>query len=423
MADSKISEMTLATSVGAADLVPIVQGGVNKRAPFSDLSLALVGALPNGGTGVTNLDYTASTRLLTSDTGTDVTLPLVTSADAGLVPASGGGTSNYLRADGTWVTPTAALSTNAAVTAGTNAQGQGVLTSDFNVITTAAANPSGVTLPAASAGRRVVIVNRGANTINIYPAAGANINALAVNASIALPTATSMEFYGESATSWETDVTSLSSGVNGVLSVANGGTGNGTGSVATLTTTRTIGGSNFNGSANVTSFPIPGAIGGTTPSTGVFTTLEARAATSLLLGTAGSAVGDIGFRNATSGTLTLRPPIGALGTATLTLPLLTGTLSAIIASGTAALGTAAIASGASATLVTVAAAGVLTTDVIDWGFNVSPNTVTGYSGAVTTGALVIAAYPTAGNVNFLVSNPTAGSITPGALTLNWRVSR
>lgn len=94
-----------------------------------------------------------------------------------------------------------------------------------------------------------------------------------------------------------------------------------------------------------------------------------------------------------------------------------------IASGTAALGTSAIASGANATLVTVAATGVATTDVIDWGFNQSPNGVTGYNVASTTGCLVITAYPTAGNVNFLVSNPTAGSITPGALTLNWSVRR
>lgn len=42
--------------------------------------------------------------------------------------------------------------------------------------------------------------------------------------------------------------------------------------------------------------------------------------TSLLLGTAGSAVGNIGFRNATSGTATLAPPTGALGTYTVTLP-------------------------------------------------------------------------------------------------------
>ncbi len=98
-------------------------------------------------------------------------------------------------------------------------------------------------------------------------------------------------------------------------------------------------------------------------------------------------------------------------------------LTRTIASGTAALGTSAIASGASASVVTVAATGVATTDVIDWGFNGTPNGVTGYNAASTTGCLVITAYPTANNVNFLVSNPTAGSITPGALTLNWSVRR
>lgn len=56
-------------------------------------------------TGVTNLSYTAATRVIASDTGTDATLPLVTSGDAGLAPASGGGTSNFLRADGTWAAP------------------------------------------------------------------------------------------------------------------------------------------------------------------------------------------------------------------------------------------------------------------------------------------------------------------------------
>ncbi len=53
----------------------------------------------------TDLTYTASTRLLASSTGADATLPLVTSTDAGLAPASGGGTSNFLRADGTWAAP------------------------------------------------------------------------------------------------------------------------------------------------------------------------------------------------------------------------------------------------------------------------------------------------------------------------------
>lgn len=59
-------------------------------------------AAPPGGS--TDLSYTASTRLLASSTGTDVTLPLFTSTDAGLVPSSGGGTTTFLRADGTFAT-------------------------------------------------------------------------------------------------------------------------------------------------------------------------------------------------------------------------------------------------------------------------------------------------------------------------------
>jgi len=50
---------------------------------------------------------------------------------------------------------------------------------------------------------------------------------------------------------------------------------------------------------------------------------------SLLLGTAGSAVGNIGFRNATSGTATLEPPTGALGTYTVTLPGVASTLATL----------------------------------------------------------------------------------------------
>lgn len=80
---------------------------------------------------------------------------------------------------------------------------------------------------------------------------------------------------------------------------------------------------NLTGTASIN---INGTVGATTPTTGVFTTLVAGSTTSLLLGTAGSAVGNIGFRNATSGTITLAPATGALGTVTLTLPAATDTL-------------------------------------------------------------------------------------------------
>lgn len=94
-----------------------------------------------------------------------------------------------------------------------------------------------------------------------------------------------------------------------------------------------------------------------------------------------------------------------------------------IANGTAAMGTAAISSGACATVVTVAAAGVATTDVVSTGFNGDPTAVTGYGASATGAVLTIYPYPTAGNVNFKVCNSTSASITPSALTLNWKVTR
>lgn len=92
-----ISGKTLVTAVGADSLLILdATDGLLKKALASDLI---------GGGGATNLSYTAATRIIASDTGTDATLPLVTSGDAGLAPASGGGTTNFLRADGTWTSP------------------------------------------------------------------------------------------------------------------------------------------------------------------------------------------------------------------------------------------------------------------------------------------------------------------------------
>jgi hypothetical protein len=93
-----------------------------------------------------------------------------------------------------------------------------------------------------------------------------------------------------------------------------------------------------------------------------------------------------------------------------------------IANGTSALGTSAIASGACATVVTTTATGVATTDAITWSFNADPTSTTGYTPS-TNGMLAIISYPTANNVNWKVCNNTSASITPGAVTLNWRVVR
>lgn len=100
----------------------------------------------------------------------------------------------------------------------------------------------------------------------------------------------------------------------------------------------------------------------------------------------------------------------------------TGASTNTIASGSTALGTGAISSAACATAVTATATGVLTTDTITASFNGDPTAVTGYVPA-TAGMLTIFVYPTANTFNAKVCNNTASSITPGAITLNWRVVR
>jgi len=95
-------------------------------------------------------------------------------------------------------------SVNATITAGTDAQGQGPLTKDINIITTNSSNPGAVTLPTAQAGMRIIIRNTTANGLKIYPATSARIDALSLNAAFGttLTQNTQKEFYAISATQW-----------------------------------------------------------------------------------------------------------------------------------------------------------------------------------------------------------------------------
>ena len=99
-----------------------------------------------------------------------------------------------------------------------------------------------------------------------------------------------------------------------------------------------------------------------------------------------------------------------------------GTVTYTIASGAKALATSAIASAACTTAQTDTATGTATTDAIAASFNADPTAVTGYI-PLTAGMLTIIAYPTLNTVNFKVCNNTGSSITPGAITINWRVMR
>lgn len=107
---------------------------------------------------------------------------------------------------------------------------------------------------------------------------------------------------------------------------------------------------------------------------------------------------------------------------TMTFPSVSSNITRTVASGAKALATGAIGSGTCTSAQTDTATGTLTTDAVTASFNADPTAVTGYDAAVT-GRLSIAVYPTADTVNFKVCNNTLASITPGAVTVNWRVVR
>jgi hypothetical protein len=93
-----------------------------------------------------------------------------------------------------------------------------------------------------------------------------------------------------------------------------------------------------------------------------------------------------------------------------------------ICSGTISLGTSAIASGTAATTVTSTCTGLASTDNISMDFNQSPLGIVGYQPS-TNGMLTIIKWPSANTINVSVVNNTSASVTPGAVTLNYRVTR
>jgi len=83
----------------------------------------------------------------------------------------------------------------------TQSQGQQPLTFEHNQISVCANTNDVVTLPAAIAGKRCIVTNSGAQTLQIFPASGDNLGA-GVNASTTLATTKSAMFQAYDATNW-----------------------------------------------------------------------------------------------------------------------------------------------------------------------------------------------------------------------------
>jgi hypothetical protein len=95
-------------------------------------------------------------------------------------------------------------SVNAAVSAAGTTQGTGTaLTREFNRVSTVASG-AGVVLPTAVAGMAIVITNTSANSLLVYPATGAQINALAANVAYTQTTLATLQYVALTATQWYT---------------------------------------------------------------------------------------------------------------------------------------------------------------------------------------------------------------------------
>ena len=93
--------------------------------------------------------------------------------------------------------------TNAITASTTQSQGQGALTKTINRVTVCANANDVVTLPNNVAGRVCIIINRGAQTLQIFPASGDSINTGSVDASTTLAAAAKVEFVAIDGTIWE----------------------------------------------------------------------------------------------------------------------------------------------------------------------------------------------------------------------------
>lgn len=115
---------------------------------------------------------------------------------------AGGGKSLFVSGEvngGSFITPGVTTGITASTT---QTQGQGALTQQINVVATCANANDTVTLPAAVAGREVVVINNGAQTLQIFPASGDNLGA-GVDASATLTAGSNRTYVAYDTTNWE----------------------------------------------------------------------------------------------------------------------------------------------------------------------------------------------------------------------------
>jgi hypothetical protein len=369
--------------LGEYATLPVAFGGTGSASPslVAGANVSITGSWPNqtinasgvgggspgGSVGQIQYNNSGSFGGLTN-TQLTADINVFTAGLSGAAPASGGGSSNYLRADGTWNAPPTGSTTFA--------------------------NPSGLAGPVAVNGVATTAIRSDATpAIQLGSSSQKGIIQVDNQTIVATSGVISTVAPLRKASSPTVGITDM----GGTLIIISGGVAIPVISAGLFDNKQTLFIVNYGGSAaSVTNNS------GQSINVGGGCALSIPAGGSWQLQANGSSIDCAQFVSAATG--------GGGGTAN------------TIASSTANLGTSSIASGICATAVQSAGSGIATTDVITWGFNGDPTGANGYI-PTTNGMLTIIAYPTTNNANFKVCNNTTASITPGAITLNWRVIR
>jgi hypothetical protein len=207
---ANIQSTTAATSRTTGAL--IVAGGIGSNANsfFTNLNVTsnIAYVAPNGANTINSQMLNGGTLAWSGNAGqlfsiTDsLTGNIFSVNDVSGIPmiAVDAGGNIYFAASGGFV----AYGSSTGITAAGSTQGTATaLTRPINVVSTVSAS-TGVILPATVAGMRIIVMNTSGTALNVYPATGGAINAIATNGAYSLAAGSRLEFVSVTTTQWYT---------------------------------------------------------------------------------------------------------------------------------------------------------------------------------------------------------------------------